>query len=186
MRQLFQSITLPLACTLLWACSAPETKSPVETPSRPESAKTQLLEAGAATLQSKPPIEAINAYLDGFHFYNGHPDVQMEAHHYCSILNEDVIQCVIFDGNTKGAPAITYVGWALFWLLLWDVAATLEAMLVAGYGSELPLMPLMPLTLLCSALVLLISFRNSSAYNRWWEARTLWGSMVNSSRSYGR
>jgi len=54
-------------------------------------------------LQAKPPIEAINAYLDGFHFYNGHPDVQMEAHHYCSILNEDVIQCVIFDGNTKDA-----------------------------------------------------------------------------------
>lgn len=81
------------------------------------------------------------------------------------------------------ARTITYVGWALFWLLLWDVAVTLDAMLVAGYGFELPLMPL---TLLCSALVVLISFRNSSAYNHWWEARTLWGSMVNSSRSYGR
>ncbi|MFK3815272.1 OBAP family protein [Pseudomonas sp. NPDC089407] len=103
MRQLSQSITLTLACSLLWACSASETKSPVEAPGRPESATTQLLEAGAATLQAKPPIEAINAYLDGFHFYNGHPGVQMEAHHYCSILNEDVIQCVIFDGNTKEA-----------------------------------------------------------------------------------
>lgn len=81
------------------------------------------------------------------------------------------------------ARTISYVGWALFWLLLWDVADTLDAMLVAGYGFELPLMPL---TLLCSALVVLISFRNSSAYNRWWEARTLWGSMVNSSRSLGR
>ncbi|MEZ1423843.1 bestrophin family protein [Pseudomonas monteilii] len=81
------------------------------------------------------------------------------------------------------ARTITYVGWALFWLLLWDVAVTLDAMLVAGYGFELPLMPL---TLLCSALVVLISFRNSSAYNRWWEARTLWGAMVNSSRSFGR
>lgn len=48
MRQLFQSISLPLACTLLWACSAPETKSSLEAPGRPESAKTQLLEAGAA------------------------------------------------------------------------------------------------------------------------------------------
>ncbi|MCT8165163.1 MULTISPECIES: OBAP family protein [unclassified Pseudomonas] len=103
MRQLLQLMTLPLACTLLWACSSPVTKSPVETPGRPKTAKTQLLEAGAATLQSKSPIEAINAYLDGFHFYNGHSDVQMEAHHYCSILNEDVIQCVIFDGNTKNA-----------------------------------------------------------------------------------
>lgn len=103
MRQLLQSISFSLACSLLWACSATDTKSPVETPGRPASAKTHLLEAGAAALQSKPPIEAINAYLDGFHFYNGHPDLQMEAHHYCSILNEDVIQCVIFDGNTKDA-----------------------------------------------------------------------------------
>lgn len=103
MRPLPHAVSLPLVCSFLWACSASETRSPVQTPGRPESATTRLLEAGAATLQAKPPIEAINAYLDGFHFYNGHPGVQMEAHHYCSILNEDVIQCVIFDGNTKEA-----------------------------------------------------------------------------------
>jgi hypothetical protein len=27
----------------------------------------------------------------------------MEAHHYCSILNDELIQCVIFDGNTANA-----------------------------------------------------------------------------------
>ena len=27
----------------------------------------------------------------------------MEAHHYCAILNEEVIQCVIYDGNVKDA-----------------------------------------------------------------------------------
>jgi hypothetical protein len=27
----------------------------------------------------------------------------MEAHHYCSILNDEVIQCVIYDGNVKDA-----------------------------------------------------------------------------------
>lgn len=47
-------------------------------------------------------------------------------------------------------------------------------------------LPSMPLTLLGSALVVLTSFRNSSAYNRWWEARTLWGALVNSSRSFAR
>ncbi|HKS12953.1 MAG TPA: bestrophin family ion channel [Pseudomonas sp.] len=78
---------------------------------------------------------------------------------------------------------LTYVGWALFWLMLWDVAVTLDFMLLARDVLDIPLMPL---TLLCSALVVLISFRNSSAYNRWWEARTLWGAMVNSSRSFGR
>ncbi len=59
----------------------------------------------------------------------------------------------------------------------------MDFMLIQGAGIDLPLMPL---TLLCSALIVLISFRNTSAYNRWWEARTLWGAMVNSSRSYGR
>ena len=41
--------------------------------------------------------------MDGFHFYNGDMKGQMEAHHYCSVLNEDVNQCVIFDGNGKNA-----------------------------------------------------------------------------------
>jgi putative membrane protein len=76
-----------------------------------------------------------------------------------------------------------YVGWALFWLLLWDVAVTVDFMLFLDSKLNLPLMPL---TLLGSALIVLISFRNSSAYNRWWEARTLWGAMVNNSRSFAR
>ena len=78
---------------------------------------------------------------------------------------------------------LTYVGWSLLWLLLWDIGVTVDFMLMEGIGID---PPLMPLTLLCSALIVLISFRNTSAYNRWWEARTLWGAMVNTSRSYGR
>lgn len=99
--RLAAAIVLPLA--LLAACGDRKTESPVTAPGQPESAKTQALEAGAAVLQNKPPIEAINAYLDGFHFYNGRPKQQMEAHHYCSNVNEDVIQCVIFDGNVRDA-----------------------------------------------------------------------------------
>ncbi len=76
-----------------------------------------------------------------------------------------------------------YVGWSLFWLLLWDIAVTVDFMLFLNAKLNLPLMPL---TLLGSALIVLISFRNSSAYNRWWEARTLWGSMINNSRSFAR
>ncbi|WP_397428350.1 hypothetical protein [Pseudomonas asiatica] len=25
--------------------------------------------------------------MDGFHFYNGHPAMLLEAHHYCYIVN---------------------------------------------------------------------------------------------------
>jgi hypothetical protein len=88
---------------MLAACKGGDSGSPVAAPGAEKSARTTTLEAGAAALQSMPPIAAINAYLDGFHFYNGRMEQQMEAHHYCAILNEEVIQCVIYDGNTKDA-----------------------------------------------------------------------------------
>ena len=91
-----------LSLTLI-GCGDKDTGSAVTAPGAQESAKTKVLEAGAALVQNKPPIEAINAYLNGFHFYSGKMNVQMEAHHYCSILNEEVIQCVIYDGNVKDA-----------------------------------------------------------------------------------
>ncbi len=76
-----------------------------------------------------------------------------------------------------------YVGWSLFWLLIWDIIVTVDYMLFLDRKISLPTMPL---TLLGSALVVLISFRNTSAYNRWWEARTFWGALINSSRSFAR
>jgi hypothetical protein len=88
---------------LLIACKGGDSDSAVEAPGADKSARTATLEAGAAALQRMPPIGAINAYLDGFHFYSGRMEQQMEAHHYCAILNDDAIQCVIYDGNEKDA-----------------------------------------------------------------------------------
>jgi hypothetical protein len=95
-------ICIGLACGIE-GCNGGDTSSSVQAPGADKSAKTGVLEAGAAAIQTEPPIGAINAYLDGFHFYSGRMQAQMEAHHYCTILNEDVIQCVIYDGNVKDA-----------------------------------------------------------------------------------
>lgn len=96
--------SLVVATVALSGCGREaDTASNVAAPGAPATATTRTLEAGAAVLQDKAPIEAINAYLDGFHFYNGRQQVQMEAHHYCAILNEDVIQCVIYDGSVRDA-----------------------------------------------------------------------------------
>src|SRR4051794_16241957 len=94
--------TCAIAC-LGAGCKGGDTHSDVDTPGTSKGAKTSVLESGAAALQSRPPIGAINAYLDGFHFYSGRRQDQMEAHHYCAILNDDLIQCVIYDGNVKDA-----------------------------------------------------------------------------------
>jgi len=100
-----QSYLLPsaLACAALAGCGGENTSSNVTAPGADRNAKTKVLEAGANLMQDKAPLGALNSYLDGFHFYSGNLQGQMEAHHYCGHLNEDVIQCVIFDGN--GADA---------------------------------------------------------------------------------
>ena len=46
--------------------------------------------------------------------------------------------------------------------------------------------PDVTLSLLGAALGILLGFRTNSAYDRWWEARKLWGLLVNSSRSLAR
>ena len=43
-----------------------------------------------------------------------------------------------------------------------------------------------PIGVLGSALAIFIAFRNNSAYGRWWEARKIWGGIVNSSRVLAR
>lgn len=88
---------------VLGACGGENTPSNVETPGTPNDAKTKTLEAGAAVMQDKTPLGKLNAYLDGFHFYSGDMQGQMEAHHYCENVNEDFKQCVIFDGNGESA-----------------------------------------------------------------------------------
>ncbi len=45
-------------------------------------------------------------------------------------------------------------------------------------------LPILPVSILGGALAIFLGFRNNSAYDRWWEARKIWGGIVNSSRSY--
>jgi len=44
----------------------------------------------------------------------------------------------------------------------------------------------MPFTLIGLALSIFMSFRNNACYDRWWEARKLWGQLIIASRSFAR
>ncbi|RAU84436.1 OBAP family protein [Pontibacter arcticus] len=92
-----------LTSILLVSCGGENTGSNVQAPGAEKSTKTELLEAGANMLQDKTPLSKVSAYLDGFHFYNGNMEGQMEAHHYVTQLNEDVQQAIIYDGNGENA-----------------------------------------------------------------------------------
>lgn len=87
----------------LAACAQHDTASYTEAAGKPKSVETHALEAGARLLQGQAPLNSVSAYLNGFHFYNGDMNGQMEAHHYVTRLNEDVMQALIYVGNGRDA-----------------------------------------------------------------------------------
>ena len=75
------------------------------------------------------------------------------------------------------------VGRPLGALLAYDVAVTVLYVVLDQHWVAVQDLPL---SLLGSALAVILGLRNNNAYARWWEARTLWGSAVNNSRSFAR
>ncbi|KAF1005997.1 MAG: hypothetical protein GAK28_02905 [Luteibacter sp.] len=90
---------------------------------------------------------------------------------------------MILPGRAHLGHILRYVGRPLIWLLAWDVAVTAFWYFIHPRWAEFPALPV---TLLGSAVAVYLSFRNTTAYARWWEARTLWGAMVNASRTLAR
>jgi len=83
--------------------AAQDSKPQVAPPGDAKAPKTRALEAGAKVLQRSAPLAKFDIYLNGFHPMKDHPEMQVEAHHFCKQVNEDLAQCTLFDGNTTGA-----------------------------------------------------------------------------------
>lgn len=60
----------------------------------------------AAARQHARPVDAMNEFLNGFHFYADDMGRQVEATHYCTHLTEDFHQCVIFSSEQTDAKLI--------------------------------------------------------------------------------
>lgn len=65
-------------------------------------------------------------------------------------------------------------------------AAVLVWGLFEGLGFQKIALPFSIAATLGGALAIFLGFRNNSSYGRWWEARTIWGSIINSSRIFAR
>ncbi len=70
--------------------------------------------------------------------------------------------------------------------LYFVVVAFAAAALHRGFGFTDVAIPVSAAGPLGAALAIFLAFRNSSAYDRWWEARKLWGRLVNESRNIAR
>ncbi|MFN9917175.1 MAG: bestrophin family ion channel, partial [Pirellulaceae bacterium] len=75
----------------------------------------------------------------------------------------------------------------LLWRMRYDLVLWLAFCLFAWLRGPRALpwqITPMGLSVFGIAVSIFIAFRNTQAINRWWEARTLWGAMVNHSRKW--
>lgn len=72
---------------------------------------------------------------------------------------------------------------SLIVLALWD---TIVVVLFQVFHQKWMDQPELPISLMGSALAIFLGIRNNAAYARWWEGRSLWGSVTNNCRSFGR
>lgn len=80
---------------------------------------------------------------------------------------------------------ISYIVNKVKYDLLYVLILSLSVLFITNRYQEL--LPEMPLTIpafLGTAISILLSFKLSQSYDRWWEARKVWGSIVNDSRTF--
>ena len=76
-----------------------------------------------------------------------------------------------------------YIKSPMYLVLVWSFAVWV---FFYFFGWDFLTLNFAPVGILGSALAIFVAFRNNSSYARWWEARTIWGGIVNSSRVFAR
>lgn len=75
--------------------------------------------------------------------------------------------------------------WTRWETLLFLLVALVITLLYNVFGYTFLHVPWTPVALIGTAVAFVIGFQNNSAYGRIWEARKIWGGIVNASRSWG-
>jgi len=76
---------------------------------------------------------------------------------------------------------LKFSGGHIVWLTLW---ATLVTVVYEVGHWEFLQIPYLPVSIIGTAVAFYVGFKNNSAYDRLWEARKIWGAIVNSSRAW--
>lgn len=88
---------------------------------------------------------------------------------------------MIITKNFSFTQVIQFSGHHLPWLTVWmsSVVALYEFQ-----DNHWMFIPWLPVSIIGTAVAFYVGFKNNSAYDRMWEARKIWGAIVNSSRSW--
>lgn len=74
-----------------------------------------------------------------------------------------------------------FSGGHMIWLSLYSI---IVALLYKFLGWHWVAIPWVPIALIGTAVAFYLGFKNSQAYDRMWEARKIWGAIINSSRAW--
>lgn len=69
----------------------------------------------------------------------------------------------------------------VYWMLILAAAPTV----IYALGYQFIAIPWAPVAILGTSVAFIVGFKNNASYSRMWEARQIYGSIVNDSRSFG-
>ncbi|KAL6333182.1 hypothetical protein AAG906_028365 [Vitis piasezkii] len=76
------------------------------TPGTPMKAGQYVLDKGAQMLQSLKPVKQMKQHVCTFALYSHDMTRQIETHHYITRLNQDFLQCAVYDSDNSDAHLI--------------------------------------------------------------------------------
>lgn len=79
---------------------------------------------------------------------------------------------------------VNFALWPVVLSAVWAAVVVCLQLSLASYGIDCS-MPIAPLGTIGVAVAFYVGFKNSQAYDRFWEARKIWGGIVNVSRAWG-
>lgn len=76
------------------------------------------------------------------------------------------------------------LGWTRRYIYIFIILSLIPVILYSVFKWYWLHLPWLPIGLVGTALAFIISFKNNASYGRLWEARKIWGGIVNASRSF--
>lgn len=81
-------------------------------------------------------------------------------------------------------PIAGVLKWTRRHIFFFLILATIPVIFFDVFGMKWFRVPWLPLGVLGTAVAFIVSFKNNASYDRLWEARKIWGGIVNTSRSW--
>ena len=70
-------------------------------------------------------------------------------------------------------------------IYIFVIIATVPTVIYESFHFQWLALPWLPMAIMGTAVAFIIGFQNDATYNRLWEARKIYGAIVNSSRTWG-